>query len=186
MFRRLWLAQVVSNLGTWMQMVGAQWVVFTASGSAALVSLVQTASTAPVVLLAAPAGVLADVLDRRRVLVTVQVAMVAVAAVLAGLTFAGVNNPAVILAFTFLLGCGAAFIAPAWPGESIRRRRVDAGVRVGRRDGLGRLQQGRRGRAVPGVRLRLEVAELVRLADPVSPRHAHARIRGSFELVPGG
>src|SRR4051794_27524715 len=97
-----------------MQTVGAQWVVVTTSGSAALVSLVQTASTAPVLLLAAPAGVLADVLDRRRVLVTVQLSMVVVAGVLAGLTFGGVRNPTVVLVFTFLLGCGGAFIAPAW------------------------------------------------------------------------
>ena len=114
MFRRLWLAQVVSNLGTWMQTVAAQWLIVSASGSVALVSLVQTASTLPVVLLAAPAGVLADVLDRRRVLVGVQLAMVGVAAVLAVLTFIGGVTPGVLLGFTFLLGCGAAFITPAW------------------------------------------------------------------------
>jgi MFS family permease len=113
-YRRLWLAQVVSNLGTWMQTVGAQWVIVSASGSAALVSLVQTASTLPVVLLAAPAGVLADVLDRRRVLVSVQSSMVVVAAVLAALTLTGHVHPATMLGFTFLLGCGAAFVAPAW------------------------------------------------------------------------
>lgn len=114
MFRRLWVAQVVSNLGTWMQTVAAQWVIVSGSRSALLVSLVQTASTLPVVLLAAPAGVLADVLDRRRVLVIVQLFMVAVAGVLALLTFAGDVGPGVLLAFTFLLGCGAAFVAPAW------------------------------------------------------------------------
>jgi MFS family permease len=114
MYRRLWLAQVVSNLGTWMQTVGAQWLIVTASGSAVLISLVQTASTLPVVLLAAPAGVLADVLDRRRLLVAVQLSMVVAAALLAALTFLGRTTPAVLLAFTFLLGCGAAFVGPAW------------------------------------------------------------------------
>ncbi len=104
----------MSNVGTWMQTVAAQWLIVTASGSAALVSLVQTASTLPVVLLAAPAGVLADVLDRRRVLVAVQLTMVVAAAALAGLTFAGMADPGVLLGFTFVLGCGAAFIAPAW------------------------------------------------------------------------
>jgi MFS family permease len=113
-YRRLWLAQVVSNLGTWMQTVGAQWVIVSASGSVALVSLVQTASTLPVVLLAAPAGVLADVLDRRRVLVTVQSVMVVIAAALAALTFLGDVDPTVMLGFTFLLGAGAAFVGPAW------------------------------------------------------------------------
>lgn len=111
-YRRLWLAQVVGNLGTWMQTVGAQWVVVSGPGSAALVALVQTASTLPVVLLAAPAGVLADVLDRRRVLFTVQSVMVVVAATLALLTFTGDVDPYVVLAFTFLLGIGAAFDAP--------------------------------------------------------------------------
>ncbi len=113
-YRRLWLAQVVSNLGTWMQTVGAQWVVVSSSGSPALVALVQTASTLPVVLLAAPAGVLADVLDRRRLLVTVQSSMVLVAATLSVLTFAGRVDPYVMLGFTFLLGAGAAFVGPAW------------------------------------------------------------------------
>lgn len=113
-YRRLWLAQVVSNVGTWMQTVAAQWLIVTVSGSAALVGLVQTASTLPVVLLAALAGVLADVLDRRQVLVVVQLAMVVVAAALAVLTFASVTDPVVLLGFTFVLGCGAAFVAPAW------------------------------------------------------------------------
>lgn len=113
-YRRLWLAQVVSNLGTWMQMVAAQWVVVSTSSSPTLVALVQTASTLPVVLLAAPAGVLADVLDRRRVLVTVQSVMVVVAAALAVLTLTDRVGAYGVLLFTFLLGCGAAFIAPAW------------------------------------------------------------------------
>lgn len=114
LYRRLWIAQVVSNLGTWMQMVGAQWLVVSASSSAGLVALVQTASTLPVVLLAAPAGVLADVLDRRRVLVSVQGSMVLVAGLLAALTFLGEVDPYVVLGFTFLLGAGAAFVGPAW------------------------------------------------------------------------
>ena len=113
-YRRLWLAQVAANLGTWMQTVGAQWLIVTASGSALLVGLVQTASTLPMVLLAAPAGVLADILDRRRLLVWVQLSMVVAGGVLAALTFLGLANPAVVLGFTFLLGCGAALIWPAW------------------------------------------------------------------------
>jgi predicted MFS family arabinose efflux permease len=64
--------------------------------------------------LAAPAGVLADILDRRRLLVWVQLSMVVAGGVLAALTFLGLNTPAVVLGFTFLLGCGAALIWPAW------------------------------------------------------------------------
>lgn len=114
LYRRLWLAQVVANLGTWMQTIGAQWLILTATGSALMVGLVQTASTLPVVLLAAPAGVLADILDRRRLLVRVQLGMVVTASALTALTFLGLATPAVILGFTFLLGCGAAVIWPAW------------------------------------------------------------------------
>lgn len=113
-FRRLWLAQVGSNLGTWMQTVGAQWLIVTATGSAVLVGLVQTASTLPMVLLAAPAGVLADILDRRRLLVWVQLAMVLAGGALAALAALDLATPAVVLGFTFLLGCGAALIWPAW------------------------------------------------------------------------
>jgi MFS family permease len=95
---------------------------------------VQTASTLPVVLLAAPAGVLADVLDRRRVLVSVQLTMVAVAGLLAALTATGVAGTAVVLTFTFLLGCGAAFIGPAWQAiqpELVPRRELAQAAALG-------------------------------------------------------
>ena len=113
-FRTLWLAQLASMIGTWMQTVGAQWLLVGRPNAATLVALVQTANMSPVFLLALPAGVLADVLDRRRLLVAVQVAMVAVGAVLTALTVAGQMTPALLLAFTFLLGCGATLTMPAW------------------------------------------------------------------------
>ena len=113
-FRRLWLAQVCSNLGTWMQTIAAQWLIVTATGSAVLVGLVQTASTLPLVLLAAPAGVLADILDRHRLLVWAQLGMVMAGATLATMTLLGLATPGLVLVFTFLLGCGAALIWPAW------------------------------------------------------------------------
>ena len=68
-FRVLWLAVLGSQVGTWMQTVGAQWLLVDKPNAATLVSLVQTAGTIPVVLLALPAGVLADSLDRRRLLI---------------------------------------------------------------------------------------------------------------------
>ncbi|MEU9385263.1 MFS transporter, partial [Streptomyces sp. NPDC048279] len=71
-FRALWIAQFVSNVGTWMQTVGAQWLLL--GHGATLVTLVQTASSLPVVLLALPSGVLADRFDRRRLLVVAQLA----------------------------------------------------------------------------------------------------------------
>jgi MFS family permease len=71
-FRLLWLAVLVSNIGTWMQTVGAQWLLVGLPNAAALVSLVQTADTLPDVLLAFPAGALADAFDRRRFLIGLQ------------------------------------------------------------------------------------------------------------------
>ncbi|MDP9412148.1 MAG: MFS transporter, partial [Actinomycetota bacterium] len=64
-FRWLWLGVLVSWIGTWMQTVGAQWLLVDAPNAAALVSLVQAANTLPVMLLALPGGVLADSFDRR-------------------------------------------------------------------------------------------------------------------------
>ena len=113
-FRALWLAVLASNIGTWMQTVGAQWLLVGRPGAATLVSLVQTATTLPIVLLALPAGVLADSLDRRRLLVAVQGFLALAGAVLAALTAAGQMPPALLLTLTFVLGCGAALTAPAW------------------------------------------------------------------------
>ncbi|MEU9134079.1 MFS transporter [Kitasatospora sp. NPDC048540] len=111
-FRALWLAQFVSNTGGWMQTVGAQWLLV--GHGAALVSLVQVAAGLPVLLLALPAGVLADLLDRRKLLLVMQTAMAAVASVLAVLALLGVLGPWVLLLLTFLLGCLTALNGPAW------------------------------------------------------------------------
>jgi MFS family permease len=113
-FRALWIAVLVSNIGTWMQTVGAQWLLVRQPGAATLVALVQTAATLPVVLLALPSGVLADILDRRRLLIGVQLFQVAVGVALTVLTVAGQMPPALLLVFTFALGAGAALTAPAY------------------------------------------------------------------------
>ncbi|MFE5581514.1 MFS transporter [Kitasatospora sp. NPDC056531] len=111
-FRALWLAQFVSNVGGWMQTVGAQWLLV--GHGAALVSLVQVAAGLPVLLLALPAGVLADLVDRRRLLLGMQAAMAAVAAVLAALALLGVLGSWSLLLLIFLLGCLTALNGPAW------------------------------------------------------------------------
>src|SRR5918997_3411759 len=71
-FRWLWLGVLASSIGTWMQIVGAQWLLVDEPNAAVLVSLVQAANTLPVMMLALPGGVLADSFDRRRLLLTVQ------------------------------------------------------------------------------------------------------------------
>ena len=113
-FRALWLAQVGSAIGTWMQTVGAQWLLVAEPGAEALVALVQVAAMAPMLVLALPSGALADILDRRRMLIGVQLFQACVAAALAALTMAGRMPPALLLTFTFLLGCGVALSLPAY------------------------------------------------------------------------
>jgi MFS family permease len=113
-FRALWIAALVSNVGTWMQSVGAVWQVGTVSGSPALVALVQTAVSLPIVLLALPAGAAADVVDRRRLLLATQTWMLVSAAALCVATLLGLASPLVVLGLTFLLGLGIAANAPAW------------------------------------------------------------------------
>jgi MFS family permease len=112
-FRWIWIATLVSNIGTWMQTVGAQWLLVGQPHASALVALVQTATTLPVVLFALPAGVLADLVDRRRLLIGGQVFQTVVAGLMAVLSARGNLHPAVLLGLTFLLGCGATFSLPA-------------------------------------------------------------------------
>ena len=107
-------AQFVSNVGGWMQTVGAQQLMLTLTTSAALVALVQTAAGLPVVLLAVPAGAIGDLVDRRRLLIASQSFMLIAAAVLAGLAFAGLVTPLVLLALIFAVGAGQTLTSPTW------------------------------------------------------------------------
>src|SRR5206468_10706132 len=72
LFRNLWIASIVSNVGTWMHEVGAGWLMTSLSSSPSMVALVEAADSLPVMLLAMPAGALADIVDRRRLLIGVQ------------------------------------------------------------------------------------------------------------------
>ncbi|MGY5032957.1 MFS transporter [Streptomyces sp. 900116325] len=131
-FRALWIAQLVSNTGTWMQTVGAQWLLV--GHSAALVTLVQTASSLPMVLLALPSGVLADRFDRRSVLLVAQFAMIAVSLALMVCAFYDALAPALLLALTFLLGCGTALMGPAWQAiqpELVQREQLGQAAALG-------------------------------------------------------
>ncbi len=107
-------AQFLSNIGGWMQTVGAQELMLTLTTSATLVALIQTAAALPVVLLAVPAGALGDVVDRRRLLVGSQSFMLAAATALAGLAFAGLVTRAVLLALIFAVGAGQTLTSPTW------------------------------------------------------------------------
>ena len=114
LFRGLWIATIVSNVGTWMQDVGAGWLMTSLSSSPSLVALVEAADSIPVMLLALPAGAIADIVDRRRLLIAVQLYLLVVAGALGLLTFLGMTTVWVLLGFTFALGVGAAVVMPAW------------------------------------------------------------------------
>jgi MFS family permease len=114
LFRALWLAAVASNVGTWMHNVGAEWLMTTLAPTPFVVALMQTAETAPTFLMALPAGALADIIDRRRLLLAAQLWMLVAAVALAAVTLLGLTTPPVLLLLTFALGLGAAMNAPAW------------------------------------------------------------------------
>jgi MFS family permease len=104
----------VSNIGTLMQSVGSAWVMGDLGASPTLVASVQTASFLPLFLLGIPSGALADIVDRRRLLIATQVLMIAAAGALAALAFADQITPLSLLALTFSLGVGGALAMPAW------------------------------------------------------------------------
>ena len=114
LFRSLWIAAVVSYTGSWMQNVGAGWLMTQLSISPLMVSLVQAAAAVPVFLVVLPAGALADMVDRRRFLLFTQSWMVIAAAALGVLTLLHAVTPWALLAFTFVLGAGAIVNEPAW------------------------------------------------------------------------
>src|SRR5262249_30175081 len=114
LFRAVWIAALASNVGTWMQNLGAAWLMTTMAVSPLMVALVQTATTLPAFLVGLHAGALADLWDRRRVLLITQIWMLAAAALLGVLTLGGWVGPWWLLTLTLALGFGSAMMFPAW------------------------------------------------------------------------
>jgi MFS family permease len=114
LFRSLWIASVISYTGTWMQNVGAGWLMTQMTMSPLMVGLVQAAGALPVFLVILPAGALADMVDRRRFLLLTQGWMVLASGTLGIMTLTSCVGPWVLLLFTFLLGLGAVMNDPAW------------------------------------------------------------------------
>ncbi|MBR1191362.1 MFS transporter [Bradyrhizobium sp. AUGA SZCCT0160] len=113
-FRRIWLASLVSNLGLLIQGVGAAWAMTQMTSSADKVALVQTALMLPIMLISMPAGAIADMHDRRIVaLVSLSIALVGATA-LTVLAWFNLVTPNVLLALCFVVGCGMALFGPAW------------------------------------------------------------------------
>ena len=114
LFRDLWIASTVSNLGGWMQDTAGTWLMTVLTPSPLLIALMQTAASLPVVILGLLAGATADIFDRRRLLLFWQAWMLAAVALLSLLTFANIISPWVLLSLTFLLAIGTAMNSPAW------------------------------------------------------------------------
>jgi len=113
-FAVLWLATVLGNLGSFMRDVASAWLATELSSSPTAVAAVQAAAALPVFLFAIPAGVLADIVDRRRLLIVVQFLLAAVSGTLMVLSQMRSLDMTSLLALTFLGGVGAALVAPTW------------------------------------------------------------------------
>lgn len=113
-FRSLWCASIVSNIGTMMQAVGAAWLMTSLTESTLLVGLVPTASTIPIFLVGLVAGAMADLADRKQLLIWSQAWMLVMAALLGFLTLGHLTTPMVLLGLTFSIGLGNAIGLPAW------------------------------------------------------------------------
>src|ERR1700735_3585765 len=114
LFAAMWGAQFVSNVGSWMQTVAAQWLMLTLTRSAGYVTLGQTAASLPIVLFAVLAGTIGDLVDRRRFLLVTQAVMLLAAVALGLLAIAGLVTPWVLLALIFAVGTGQALTSPTW------------------------------------------------------------------------
>ncbi|MGA8430271.1 MAG: MFS transporter [Candidatus Sulfotelmatobacter sp.] len=113
-FRNLLIADVVSDIGTFMQNVGAAWLMVSLGAGPIYVALTQTAASLPYFLLALPAGAAGDIVDRRKLVLFTESWMMAVALLLAVLTFGGWMSPWLLLVLTFALSAGDAFETPTW------------------------------------------------------------------------
>jgi predicted MFS family arabinose efflux permease len=113
-FTVIWIATVVSNVGTWMYNAASGWLMVSLDANPLVVSLVQVATSLPMFLFALPAGTLADIVDRRKFLIALEGATTLVSAIFAVLVGFGHVTPALLLLFMFLIGVGGALTAPAW------------------------------------------------------------------------
>jgi MFS family permease len=130
-FRAVWLASLASNVGSWMHEVGASWLMTSLTKNEQMNALVSGAVSLPMFLLALPAGALADIVDRRKLIMCTQTWAMLVAGTLATLTLLNVTAPWILLFFTLLMGLGSAMTGPAWQAllpEMVKRRQLPAAM----------------------------------------------------------
>jgi MFS family permease len=130
-FRDLWIANNISNLGGLIQGVGAAWMMTSISASENMVALVQASTTLPIMLFSILSGAIADNFGRRQVILAAQLFMFAVSVALTAFAYLGWIGPWSLLVFTFLIGCGTALNNPAWQasvGDMVPREDVAGAV----------------------------------------------------------
>src|SRR3954452_9901511 len=130
-FRALWISSTASHIGSYMTDVGQGWLMSSLTPSPLIVSLVLTAESLPFFVFGLPAGALADIVDRRRLLIVSQLAMAIAVGALAIVTLTGVVTPWMLLALAFALGIATAFNDPAWQAaipELLERDELAAGI----------------------------------------------------------
>jgi MFS family permease len=113
-FRNLLASNLVSDIGTFMQSVGAAWLMTSLTSNPLYIALIQTASALPFFLLALPAGSIGDIFDRRKLILGTETWMLVIAVVLTVATFAGVMTPWLLLLLTLGLSIGDAVESPTW------------------------------------------------------------------------
>ncbi len=130
-FRALWIATLASYFGAVIQTVGAAWQMTTLGVSADWVAFVQAASLAPIVLFALASGALADIGDRRIIMLLAQAFGAIISLTLVGVAVLGAVTPINLLGFTLLIGCAAALAQPAWQaavGDLVDRKSLPAAI----------------------------------------------------------
>src|SRR5438270_2411022 len=110
----IWTATVVANIGGWMYSAAAAWLMTSLDANPVMVSLVQVATSLPMFLFALPAGALADIVDKRRFLIVVELGIMVVSALFATMVTFDFVTPVTLLLFMFVIGAGSALTAPAW------------------------------------------------------------------------
>ena len=130
-FFYLWIATLVSNIGTWMHDVGAGFLARDLTDSALIVALMQTATALPAFFLLLPSGALADIFDRRKYLLVANLGMTLTAAFLGLLTVTGYVQIWSLLLLTLMMGIGTAMVMPAWQSiipEVVNREDLPGGI----------------------------------------------------------
>jgi len=112
-YRLFYFGSVGTAIGYTMQATIAAWLMTTLTPSEFMVALVQTASTAPTLLFGLIAGALADIIDRRRLVLVTQIGLLAATLLLGIATLVGVVGPASLLMLTFVVGAAFTFYLPA-------------------------------------------------------------------------